>query len=178
MEWNVKIAEWKDRIPDRYACSKKGYGENISPPISWDPIPDAKSYALILQDIHPVADSYIHWYIPSISPDITKIGSLDFKKNLKSNSQDLFLFYQQNPKIKVRQGINTHKDVGYFGPCPPPGSGKHSYVFRIMALDHDLNQMGIQNLYEPHTFEKWNQLLQDHHVKIVCEKKTTATYEK
>jgi Raf kinase inhibitor-like YbhB/YbcL family protein len=178
MEWNIKIPEWKDPIPERYACLIKGYGDNISPSVSWDKVPDAKSYALILQDIHPVADSYIHWYIPSISPDILHIDSLPFHQNAKTNKLDLYTFYKKHPEMKVRQGINTHRDVGYFGPCPPRGSGKHIYVFRLMALDHDLNEMGIENLYETHHFKKFDQLLQSQNVKIICEKTLRGTFQK
>ena len=38
----------------------------------------------------------------------------------------------------ARQGINDGGDIGYAGPCPPPG-GPHRYFFRLHALDVLLN---------------------------------------
>jgi phosphatidylethanolamine-binding protein (PEBP) family uncharacterized protein len=32
-------------------------------------------------------------------------------------------------------GTNSFGDRGYGGPCPPPGGGSHTYVFRLFALD-------------------------------------------
>jgi Raf kinase inhibitor-like YbhB/YbcL family protein len=35
-------------------------------------------------------------------------------------------------------GRNDFGTVGYRGPCPPRGRGPHRYVFRLYALDRDL----------------------------------------
>ena len=35
-------------------------------------------------------------------------------------------------------GRNDFGTVGYRGPCPPRGHGPHRYVFRLYALDRDL----------------------------------------
>jgi hypothetical protein len=37
-----------------------------------------------------------------------------------------------------RQGRNDFGDLGYGGPCPPPGS-PHHYIFTLYALDAKLN---------------------------------------
>jgi len=34
----------------------------------------------------------------------------------------------------VKQGVNDFGEVGYGGPCPPPGPAHH-YVFTLYALD-------------------------------------------
>jgi Raf kinase inhibitor-like YbhB/YbcL family protein len=34
-----------------------------------------------------------------------------------------------------REGRNGFGTTGYRGPCPPPGHGRHRYVFRLYALD-------------------------------------------
>ncbi len=177
MNWKVSIPDWTNPISSIFACSLKNYGKNKSPSLSWDPVPEAKSYAFILQDIHPISHSFIHWYIPSISNEILQIDSLSFQ-NMNANSNHLFTFYQQHPEIKVRQGINSHDTVGYFGPCPPEGSGKHTYVFRIMALDQDLYKMEIEDLYKERTFEEWDSFLQKLNVKIICENRISGTFEK
>ena len=36
----------------------------------------------------------------------------------------------------ARQGVNDFGNLGYGGPCPPPGP-RHRYVFRLYALDAD-----------------------------------------
>ena len=33
------------------------------------------------------------------------------------------------------EGRNDFGTTGYRGPCPPPGHGRHRYVFRLYALD-------------------------------------------
>jgi Raf kinase inhibitor-like YbhB/YbcL family protein len=37
-----------------------------------------------------------------------------------------------------REGPNDFGTSGYRGPCPPPGHGRHHYVFRLLALDTQL----------------------------------------
>jgi Raf kinase inhibitor-like YbhB/YbcL family protein len=37
-----------------------------------------------------------------------------------------------------REGRNDFGRVGYRGPCPPRGHGPHRYVFRLYALDREL----------------------------------------
>jgi len=36
------------------------------------------------------------------------------------------------------EGENDFGGKGYRGPCPPPGHGRHRYVFRLYALDAEL----------------------------------------
>jgi Raf kinase inhibitor-like YbhB/YbcL family protein len=38
----------------------------------------------------------------------------------------------------ARQGLNDGGDLGYAGPCPPPGA-PHRYFFRLYSLDTALN---------------------------------------
>jgi Raf kinase inhibitor-like YbhB/YbcL family protein len=37
------------------------------------------------------------------------------------------------------QGANTLGQIGYMGPCPPPGSAPHHYHFKLFALDAALD---------------------------------------
>jgi len=38
-----------------------------------------------------------------------------------------------------REGRNDFGTTGYRGPCPPPRHGRHRYLFRLYALDVDLD---------------------------------------
>jgi hypothetical protein len=40
------------------------------------------------------------------------------------------------------EGQNDFGTSGYRGPCPPPGHGRHRYVFRVYALETDLELGG------------------------------------
>jgi Raf kinase inhibitor-like YbhB/YbcL family protein len=41
-------------------------------------------------------------------------------------------------KAVSSEGGNDFGATGYRGPCPPPGHGRHRYVFRLYALDAEL----------------------------------------
>jgi len=55
----------------------------------------------------------------------------------------------------ARQGINGAKQMGYTGPCPPPGK-PHHYHFRLFALDAMVNIPGdvtrdkLMSAIQPH----------------------------
>lgn len=103
-------------IPKKFTCD----GINISPPLNWSGTPEnAKSIALICDDLDAPIGTWVHWVIFNIPPSAN---------NLKENI----------PAVKVLedgtiQGINDFKKNGYGGPCPPGGT--HRYFFKIYALD-------------------------------------------
>jgi Raf kinase inhibitor-like YbhB/YbcL family protein len=39
----------------------------------------------------------------------------------------------------MRQGSNSHSQLGYFGPRPPAAQPPHHYHFQVFALDTRLN---------------------------------------
>eukprot|EP00898_Chlorokybus_atmophyticus_P002503 jgi/Chlat1/3253/Chrsp22S03515 len=111
------------RIPKKFT----GYGEDISPALEWENVPeDAKSLALIMDDPdapdpkHPRPNPFIHWVVYNIPPD-TK----GFKQGASSPHSDL--------PPSTEQGINDFKIDHYKGPKPPIGD--HRYRFKLYALD-------------------------------------------
>jgi len=103
------------KIPSTYACD----GTNINPPLKIENTPkEAKSLALVFDDIDAPRGSYVHWILWNIDPGV---------KEIKENSV---------PESAI-QGLNDFKKNNYGGPCPP-GRG-HKYVFKIYALDTRLN---------------------------------------
>ena len=108
-------------------------GKDICPEISWSSIKDAKSYALVLDDIDlPNNGIFIHWYIPYISPSINKIMELNCSdvKNIYNNMDYNLIDYS---KIKMLFGKNTLGEYGYHGPCNP-FDVYHRYRFHVFAL--------------------------------------------
>jgi len=53
----------EDFIPEKYTCD----GMDVSPPLEWDPVPNAKSYALIVEDPDAPGGTFIHWVMYNIT---------------------------------------------------------------------------------------------------------------
>ncbi len=103
-------------IPRKYTCD----GENISPPISWEGISSqAKSLALLVEDIDSVAGTWSHWLVYNLPPSQTGLQEgLSAEEVL---SEGLY------------QGKNDFEEIGYGGPCPSDGK-PHRYQIRLLAL--------------------------------------------
>jgi len=106
-----------DLIPTKYTCE----GPDVSPPLRWgDPPHGTRSFALIADDPDAPMGTWVHWVI----------------FNLPERQRDLpeGVLTQETLPNGARQGLNNFKNVGYGGPCPPPGK-PHRYYFRLYALD-------------------------------------------
>jgi len=54
-------------IPNRYTCG----GDNISPPLSWEALPDGtKSLALIVDDPDAPGGTFVHWVVYDLPADL------------------------------------------------------------------------------------------------------------
>jgi Raf kinase inhibitor-like YbhB/YbcL family protein len=105
-----------DRVPDESTCR----GADVSPEIEIQGI-NATSLALIVDDPDAPSTVFTHWLIWNIPP-IETIPRAIVKT---ANIDDPF------PAV---QGTNDFGEIGYTGPCPPPGK-PHRYFFRVFALD-------------------------------------------
>jgi Raf kinase inhibitor-like YbhB/YbcL family protein len=107
-------------IPEQYTCD----GENISPPLSWEPVPEGtQSIALIMDDPDAPGGTFVHWVVYDLPPDVQELP-----ENLPRDKRF---------PIGGEQGINSTDQLGYVGPCPP--SGAHRFFFKVYALDEKLN---------------------------------------
>ena len=112
------------QIPSKYTCE----GDNISPPLAWDGVPEGtKSLVLIIDDPDapdPKAPQivWVHWVVYNIPPDM---------KGLPENASKAGL--PQGTEL----GQNDFKKTGYGGPCPP--IGRHRYFHKLYALDITLD---------------------------------------
>jgi hypothetical protein len=101
------------------------HGENMSPSLSWSGAPaGTKSFALLVHD--PDAPTggagWWHWVVYNIPATASAIAQ-------GAGTADGAAL----PKGSV-QGKTDFGSIGWGGPCPPPGSGKHHYQFTLYAL--------------------------------------------
>lgn len=104
-------------IPARFTCD----GENVSPALTWtDPPAGAHSLALIADDPDAPSGTWSHWVIYDLPARLRQLPeAVPREERLRDGG---------------RQGINDFPQVGYGGPCPPPGK-PHRYFFKLYALD-------------------------------------------
>jgi Raf kinase inhibitor-like YbhB/YbcL family protein len=108
------------RIGDAYS----GYHDDLSPPLVWTGMPDAESFALIVEDPDAATDKPVrHWVVWNIPGALQGLpGSIRPEAVSPSHGG-------------MVQGLNTHGQPGYMGPKPPPDDGPHRYHFQLFALD-------------------------------------------
>lgn len=108
-------------IPDKFTCK----GENVSPPLKWDGVPKGtESLTLIMDDPDAPIKDFTHWVIFNLPADARELTEAVPKdESLPSGAL---------------QGQNGLMQLGYFGPCPPPGK-PHHYGFALYALDKKLD---------------------------------------
>jgi Raf kinase inhibitor-like YbhB/YbcL family protein len=110
-------------IPAHFTCE----GEDISPALSWQGLPDGvQTLALLVEDPDapdPLAPQTIftHWIVYNLPPGST---------GLVENAGDETL-----PR-GARLGKNDFGRTRWGGPCPP--IGEHRYFFKLYALDSPL----------------------------------------
>jgi Raf kinase inhibitor-like YbhB/YbcL family protein len=111
-------------IPMRHT----GEGDDISPPLLWSGAPaGTQEFALICEDPDaPSPEPWIHWVAYHIPARITHLPE-------GIHRQD-----KLDIPIKITQGVNSFKKIGFNGPMPPQGHGWHRYFFHIYALDLQL----------------------------------------
>lgn len=112
------------QIPVLYTCD----GTDISPPLSWGPVPQrTASIAILVTDPDAPGGTFIHWVAYNIPPGTRAIPA-------GAPGKDVL------PTGSV-QGVNDMGRQGYGGPCPPKGK-PHHYHFTVYALDSTINLTG------------------------------------
>ncbi len=106
-----------DEIPRKY-----GYkNDNVNPPLTIKGVPpEAKSLTLIMDDPDAqaaVGKVWVHWVISNIEPTTTEIPESFTLSN-------------------IVEGKNDFGELGYGGPAPP--DKRHTYIFKLYALDSKL----------------------------------------
>ncbi len=104
-------------IPKKHTCD----GEDVSPELSWEGVPGgAKSLVMICDDPDAPVGTWVHWVLFGIKPDASGLpeGVPDGESILDG----------------ATHGRNDFGNLGYGGPCPPPGPA-HRYYFKLYAVD-------------------------------------------
>ena len=100
---------------------------NKEPPLAVSGIPDAaESLVLIMDDpdaMGAVGKVWVHWVAWNIEPDTDDNGNMDN------------IFSQRFKPHKL--GTNDFGEEGYGGPAPP--DKRHTYVFKLYALDREMD---------------------------------------
>lgn len=102
-------------IDPLYTCD----GADISPPLSWGGVPEGTvEIAVAMVDDSAVSDGqpFVHWVIGGLDPAEIAVAEGDV------------------PPGAV-QALNFFGEVGYNGPCPPPGDSPHLYRLTAYALN-------------------------------------------
>lgn len=110
-------------VPKPYTCQ----GADKSPAIeiaSQTPA-GTQTWAIIVDDPDAPGATFVHWVIWNLP---ARIRSLP--EGVPKETLDL--------PDGSRQGKNDFGNVGYGGPCPPPGK-VHHYRFRVFAIDGRLD---------------------------------------
>lgn len=108
-------------IPRKYT----GEGDDLSPPLVFSGIPpQAVELALVCADPDAPVGTWYHWVLYGLKPDTTSLP--EGLPRQPALTQPL-----------AKQGRNSwpSDNVGYRGPMPPRGHGRHRYIFTLYALD-------------------------------------------
>ncbi|TFW17438.1 YbhB/YbcL family Raf kinase inhibitor-like protein [Duganella callida] len=105
------------------AAKYSEYQDGVAPPLAWQAVSGARSYAVILEDPDAPQKPFVHWLAWNIPADVTSLAE----------------GLQEQPRLTqpegVLQGRTTRGSIGYYGPRPPVGDAAHHYHFQVFALD-------------------------------------------
>ena len=101
------------------------YGDGASLPLAWSAVPDAKAYAIIMEDEDGPMRPDVQWTAWNIPAGVTRLpAGLPEQDRLSGAVLD-----------GLMQGRVTRGSVGYYGPRPPAGGPAHRYHVQVLALD-------------------------------------------
>jgi Raf kinase inhibitor-like YbhB/YbcL family protein len=100
-------------VPRQHTCD----GADRSPPLAWTAAPSGtKALALVCEDPDAPRGIWVHWVLWSIPASATGLpAGVKAEPTLADGS---------------RQGKNDFGELGYNGPCPPPGA-PHRFFWRL-----------------------------------------------
>ena len=138
-------------IPSKHT----GEGPDVSPELSWTDAPEGtRAFAVICHDpdaplVSPNGTyGFVHWVLYNIPKTVTHLAE----------ATDQFT-----------KGKNDFGKLGYGGPMPPEGHGRHHYYFWVLALNDDTKLEPGLTLWE---------LLARIEPKVIGMNRLVGTYER
>lgn len=122
-----------DEMPVKYSCQ----GDDISPPLAWQGVPDGTQSLVLIVDDPDAPDpkapvrTWVHWVVFNLPPETESLPE-DADKN----------GYPKGSNV----GLNDWGRADYGGPCPP--IGRHRYFHKLYALDVVLDSLDKPKLAE------------------------------
>ena len=110
-------------IPIRYTCDD----DDVSPPLSWTGVPEGTRSLALISDDPDARGTWVHWVLYGIPVGVDGLSEAVVAADVTA--------------MGAKDGTNDFKKLGYGGPCPPKGS-PHRYLFKIFALDVELDLDG------------------------------------
>ena len=111
LEFTVEGVTGGGNIPIEFTCD----GANETPAVTIEGVPpDVEELALIVDDPDAPTDSpFVHWVVYGIDPATSTVTDGDGA---------------------LSYGVNDAGTDAWFGPCPPPGDGLHTYRWKLFGL--------------------------------------------
>ena len=110
-----------EAIPATYCLGTVTGGTNTSIPLVWSGAPDGTaSFVVAMIDTHPVANDWVHWIVIDLPASTTGLQEGASGTSIPDGADEL---------------ESSFGEDRYGGPAPPPGSGDHTYVVTVYALD-------------------------------------------
>lgn len=98
------------RLPAQHTCD----GTDARPPLLFAGVPSAAAeLAVAVVDLD--ADGYVHWVVAGLPAGTARLDAGEL------------------PPAAVEARADDG-ELGWSGPCPPPGEGAHRYEFRVYAM--------------------------------------------
>jgi Raf kinase inhibitor-like YbhB/YbcL family protein len=100
-------------------------GQDVSPQLSWRGFPaGTKSFVVTMVDPEaPTVLGFWHWAVVNIPRNVTQLPTGAGDESGKGLPEGAFHL------------PNDARSLRYVGAGPPPGSGKHRYIFAVLALE-------------------------------------------
>ena len=115
----------ESNIPQRFTCD----GDDVSPALTWSDVPEGtEAFALIMDDPDAPPGTWVHWVLWNLDSAARELAEgVPKQESLDGGASQGACW-----------GVDSFERVGYYGPCPPPGS-PHRYYFKLYALDARLD---------------------------------------